>query len=140
MTSGTAGSGLVTSGSAVNGLVTSGSLWDGSEQYGGSVSNAITLLLAYVLWLAVMSVKIIYYIVGQGASLAGQEAPGGFLSHSGGAQLASTRCDAHTFTIKLSKQQHSSHASIVAQSESMDTNALCYVDFALSNIVLVSSA
>ncbi len=29
----------------------SGDEWDGSERYGESVSNAIPLLLAYVLWL-----------------------------------------------------------------------------------------
>ena len=44
------------------------------------MSNAITLLLSYSIEanlciVSVMSVNLIQYIVGQGASLAGQEAP-----------------------------------------------------------------
>ena len=67
----------------------------------------------------------------------GQEAPGGFLPHSGGGGggVLPPLGVMHTFTNDRNNNIHRTH--LVTQSESMDTNALCHIDFALSNIVLV---
>ena len=64
----------------------------------------------------------------------GQEAPGDLLPHSGGGVLSPLGV-MHTFTNYRNNNIH--RTQLVTQNESMDTNALCHIDFALSNIVLV---